>query len=181
MGYGLTLVGNSPKEAELSLLKIKVLTLAVVKGVSAKKMEQLVWKGSVSNFYSWACTKSIDYKRCSWQYCSLFHCWCMYKGKSTLVGILTLAFFRVSSKKTPCNKDKLEYIYAKVFDLKSSWRTNVFDFILQVGSDFKWLSSTVTGRCNDFTITADTQIATNHCTQSAWLPRKQLCSPCLSF
>ena len=71
-------------------------------------------------------------------------------------------------KKMACNKDKLEYTYAKVFDFKSSWKAmGLIDFILKVCSAFKRLNSTVTGRCNDFTIAADTQIATNHCTQNA--------------
>lgn len=43
----------------------------------------------------------------------------------------------------------------------------LIDLILKVSSAFKSLRSTVTGRCYDFTITADTQIATNHCTQNA--------------
>lgn len=55
----------------------------------------------------------------------------------------------------------------------------VIDSILKVSSAFKKLRSTVTGRCKDFTITADTQIATNHCTQNACLVSKHLCSPCL--
>jgi len=54
-----------------------------------------------------------------------------------------------------------------VIDLKSSWENNEFDFIVKVGSAFKRLRSIVPGRCNDFTITADTQIATNLCTQNA--------------
>lgn len=70
-------------------------------------------------------------------------------------------------QKAARSKDKLEYTYAMVFDLKSLWKNNEFDFILKVGSAFKRLRSTVTGRHNDFTITADAQIATNHCTQNA--------------
>lgn len=48
----------------------------------------------------------------------------------------------------------------------------LIDLILKVSSAFKRLRSTVTGRRYDFTVTADTQIATNHCTQNAWLAGK---------
>lgn len=40
--------------------------------------------------------------------------------------------------------------------------TGLIDLILKVSSAFRRLRSTVTGKCNEFTVTADTQIATSH-------------------